>query len=162
MTTSPFLQRTAKALVFYLATLAILSLIRFVFFTVYKTPDINTADFLPAAWMGLRVDAKWFSTLVAPAWIFLCLSLWRPVFWKLAVGFGCFASAVTTIMAVVNFGFFDFYRTPISPIIFGLFQDDTAAVVKTLLVDWPIFQYLFCLVVLIGFPQGDRMKLNQD
>lgn len=152
MTTSPFLQRTAKALVFYLATLAILSLIRFVFFTVYKTPDINTADFLPAAWMGLRVDAKWFSTLVAPAWIFLCLSLWRPVFWKLAVGFGCFASAVTTIMAVVNFGFFDFYRTPISPIIFGLFQDDTAAVVKTLLVDWPISQYLFCLVVLIGFP----------
>lgn len=99
----------------------------------------------------------------APAWIFLCLSLWRPIFWKIAVWFGCFASAVTIIVAVVNFGFFDFYRTPISPIVFGLFQDDTAAVIKTLLVDWPILQYLICLIVLVGLPPVfARLFFNQS
>lgn len=147
-----FKQRIAKAIVFFVSSLVILSLIRVVFFATYKTPEITFAEFLPAAWMGVRVDAKWLATLAVPAWLLLCLSAWRYVFWRLAVWMAGLATAIAVTVAVVNFGFYDFYRTPISPIIFGLFQDDTTAIVKTLQSDWPIFQYLSSLIVLIAVP----------
>lgn len=132
-----FKKRIAKAIVFFASSLVILSLIRVVFFATYKTPEITFAEFLPAAWMGVRVDAKWLATLAVPAWLLLCLSAWRYVFWRLAVWMAGLATAIAVTVAVVNFGFYDFYRTPISPIIFGLFQDDTTAIVKTLQSDWP-------------------------
>lgn len=147
-----FKQRIAKAIVFFVSSLVILSLIRVVFFATYKTPEITFAEFLPAAWMGVRVDAKWLATLAVPAWLLLCLSAWRYVFWRLAVWMAGLATAIAVTVAVVNFGFYDFYRTPISPIIFGLFQDDTTAIVKTLQSDWPVFQYLTSLIILIAFP----------
>ena len=147
-----FKQRIAKAIVFFVSSLVILSLIRVVFFATYRTPEITFAEFLPAAWMGVRVDAKWLATLAVPAWLLLCLSAWRYVFWRLAVWMAGLATAIAVTVAVVNFGFYDFYRTPISPIIFGLFQDDTTAIVKTLQSDWPVFQYLTSLIILIAFP----------
>lgn len=147
-----FKQRIAKAIVFFASSLVILSLTRVVFFVTYKTPEITFAEFLPAAWMGVRVDAKWLATLAVPAWLLLCLSAWRYVFWRLAVWMAGLATAIAVTVAVVNFGFYDFYRTSISPIVFGLFQDDTTAIVKTLQSDWPIFQYLSGLIVLIAVP----------
>lgn len=147
-----FKQRLGKAVVFFVSSLIILSLIRVVFFAVYKTPEITFAEFVPAAWMGVRVDAKWLATLAVPAWLLLCLSAWRYVFWRPAVWMAGLATAIAVTVAVINFGFYDFYRTPISPIIFGLFQDDTTAIVKTLQSDWPIFQYLSSLIVLIAVP----------
>jgi hypothetical protein len=129
-----FKQRLGKAVVFFVSSLIILSLIRVVFFAVYKTPEITFAEFVPAAWMGVRVDAKWLATLAVPAWLLLCLSAWRYVFWRPAVWMAGLATAIAVTVAVINFGFYDFYRTPISPIIFGLFQDDTTAIVKNIAV----------------------------
>lgn len=147
-----FKRRLAKAFVFFVSSLIVLSMIRGAFFIVYKTPDITFDEFLPAVVMGIRVDAKWLSTLMVPAWLFLCLSVWRYVCWRFSTWLAVLATAFTVIVAIVNFGFYDFYRTPISPIIFGLFQDDTAAILKTLIVDWPIVQYLICLIILIALP----------
>ena len=148
-----FKKRIAKAIVFFASSLVILSLIRVVFFATYKTPEITFAEFLPAAWMGVRVDAKWLATLAVPAWLLLCLSAWRYVFWRPAVWMAGLATAIAVTVAVINFGFYDFYRTPISPIIFGLFQDGTTAIVKTVQSDWPVLQYLTCLIILNEFPQ---------
>ena len=96
-----FKQRIAKAIVFFVFSLVILSLIRVVFFATYKTPEITFAEFLPAAWMGVRVDAKWLATLAVPAWLLLCLSAWRYVFWRLAVWMAGLATAIAVTVAVV-------------------------------------------------------------
>ena len=105
-------QRLCKAVVFFVSSLIILSLIRGVFFAVYKTPEITFAEFMPAAWMGVRVDAKWLATLAVPAWLLLCLSAWRYVFWRLAVWMAGLATAIAVTVAVINFGFFRFLSNP--------------------------------------------------
>lgn len=147
-----FYRHLFKAFVFFAISLIVLTVVRVSFFWTFKTPEITFTDFLPAAWMGLRVDAKWLSTLILPAWILFCFSLWKTIFWKLSVYMAAFAMAISVIVAVINFGFFDFYRTPINSIVFGLFQDDTKAILYTLIKDWPIVQYVICLIILICLP----------
>lgn len=75
--------------------------------------------------MGLRVDAKWLAILLLPAWICVLLSYWKAFFWKLARILAFVGMFVTALLTVINFGFYGFYATPISPIIFGFLQDDT-------------------------------------
>ena len=68
-----FKQRIAKAIVFFVSSLVILSLIRVVFFATYKTPEITFAEFLPAAWIGVRVDANgWQRWLFLPGCCYVC------------------------------------------------------------------------------------------
>lgn len=67
-----------KPLVFFLAFLVILSLIRIAFFAEFRTGDFGVKDFLPAFWMGVRIDAKWLATLILPAWICWLMSAKWP------------------------------------------------------------------------------------
>ncbi|EJX07776.1 phosphoglycerol transferase [gut metagenome] len=102
--------------------------------------------------MGGRIDAKWLATLLIPAWItLLCSYRWERC-WRMTIGLGLLAQTVAVIFALVNFGFYAFYGTPISPVIFGLFQDDTKAILLTLLEDWPIVQYLLVALFAIILP----------
>ncbi|WP_443743107.1 hypothetical protein [Sutterella sp.] len=112
-------RRLLQSAVFYAAALLFLFVVRGVFCGVYKPADVSWNDCLPALWMGLRVDAKWTGILLAPAWAFVLLGLWKPVFWGAAKVLGAVGAAVMLIVAVVNFGYYAFYGTPISPIIFG-------------------------------------------
>lgn len=141
-----------KIIVFFISSLLVLSIIRVALFLTYKTTEITFLEFLPAAWMGFRVDAKWLATLMIPAWVLFCISIWKGSIWRLSAWFGGMATVIAILLSIINFGFYDFYRTPISPIIFGLFQDDTVAILRTLLNDWPIVRYLICIVILIALP----------
>lgn len=55
-------------------------------------------------------------------------------------------------LSLGNYGFYGFYGTPFSPLVFGLFQDDTEAILVTLWKDWPIFSYLIAWVLLTIVP----------
>lgn len=145
--------RCVRSAAFGIAALILLMLARIVFFFYYRNDDLGFwSDFAPAMLMGLRVDAKWLALMLLPAWISVILSYWKGVFWRLAcvlAGLGLFVAALLT---VVNFGFYGFYGTPISPIIFGFLQDDTKAIIITIMEDWPVLTYLLCLAGLMAVP----------
>lgn len=50
------------------------------------------------------------------------------------------------------FGFFSFYKTPISPLVFGFSRTNTKAILQTLWQDWPILSYLLVLFCGIAVP----------
>ena len=131
-----------KPIVFFVAFLVILSAIRAAFFMEFRTDDFDWKAFLPAFLMGVRIDAKWLATLIAPAWVFWLMSAKWPKAKRLAEAFGLLAGGLMVLLGLINIEFFRFYGTPLSAVIFGLFQDDTHAILKTVLSDWPILPYL--------------------
>ena len=142
-----------KAIVFFIASLIVLSLFR-IFFLYYFSAGLNIAahNFLPALGVGIRVDAKWLSLALLPAFLVFILSYWRPFLFNysaILAGLGLFGMV---LLDAVNFGFFSFYKTPISPLVFGFFQDDTKAILQTLWQDWPIITYLLVLSAGIAVP----------
>ena len=141
-----------KPLVFFLAFLVILSLIRIAFFAEFRTGDFGVKDFLPAFWMGVRIDAKWLATLILPAWICWLMSAKWPKAKKWAEAFGLIAGGLMVLLGFVNIEFFRFYGTPLSAVIFGLFQDDTQAIIKTVLTDWPILPYCGIFLAAMAAP----------
>lgn len=147
-----WMTRIIKSLVFFIGSLIVLSLFRVAFFWAFRSPDITFADFFPALVMGGRIDAKWLATLLVPAWITLLCSYRWDACWRMTIGLGFLAQTVAVVFALVNFGFYAFYGTPISPVIFGFFQDDTKAIVLTLIEDWPVARYLLAAVIAIVLP----------
>lgn len=141
-----------SAAVFFLISLIVLTGFRLAFFYAYRSPETGLAWLLPALVTGFKVDAKWLSILLIPAWLFTLLAFWKSAFKPLALFAAVTALSAMVLLDLVNFGFFGFYRTPISAIIFGFFEDDTTAILKTILIDWPVFTYLFVLTTSIVIP----------
>ena len=141
-----------KPIVFFIAFLVILSAIRAVFFMEFRTDDFDWKAFLPAFLMGVRIDAKWLATLIAPAWVFWLMSAKWPKAKPLAEMFGLLAGGLMVLLGFINIEFFRFYGTPLSAVIFGLFQDDTHAILKTVLSDWPILPYLGVFTAAMAVP----------
>ncbi|MDH4235422.1 MAG: hypothetical protein OEV15_09860, partial [Gallionella sp.] len=64
---------------------------------------------------------------------------------------GWIAGAITAILifiSLINLHYFGFYKTPIDPIVFGFFEDDTKAIVQTIWSDFPV---VLTLATLAGF-----------
>lgn len=140
------------ATIFFFLSLIVLSGLRLTFFYVYRSPDITFEAFSSAILTGLKVDAKWFALFLIPAWALTAASLWKEGLSKYAAASAVAAYALMLTLDLVNFGFYGFYRTPISPIVFGLFEDDTTAILRTVISDQPIFVYLTALTVLLILP----------
>lgn len=147
-----WVEKCINSLVFVISSTFVLSLIRIFFFHHYKSPDLVWSDFYPALIMGMRVDAKWLLIFIAAAWVLLLLSYWRPYFWRYTIAVGVVGQAIMVGLSLGNYGFYGFYGTPFSPLVFGLFQDDTEAILVTLWKDWPIFSYLIAWVLLTIIP----------
>ncbi|MEY8879507.1 MAG: LTA synthase family protein [Leptothrix sp. (in: b-proteobacteria)] len=64
------------------------------------------------------------------------------------------------LLSVVQVGYFDFYKTPFTPIVFGFFEDDTGAVLKSIWADEPVPAMLAAVVGLVGL-QGWLQGLLQ-
>lgn len=151
---SLWLSRFWKAGLFLLISLLILSCFRAFFLFHYgKGLETLTVDAcLPALFTGLRIDAKWLCLSLAPALLFFLLSAWKPFFYKYSVVLAWLGFFCMVLLDAVNFGFFDFYKTPINPIVFGFFQDDTDAILKTLWSDWPVLTYALVILAATCLP----------
>ena len=122
-------------------TLIVMSLYRAFFFIHFGTTE-TPSESLPAFILGARLDIKWLAIALWPAWLLLGIGFFvRPVL-KVARVLFWLGVAFTVLLDLINIGFYQFYGTPISASIFGLFQDDTKAIIKTLWSDWPIGTYL--------------------
>ncbi len=58
-----------------------------------------------------------------------------------------FWSSLFAILTVINFYYYGFYKVPIDSVIFGIFDDDTKAVLQTIWSDFPIIQVSCVLAI---------------
>ncbi|WP_192034810.1 LTA synthase family protein [Halomonas sp. YLGW01] len=113
------------------------------------------SDLLQAFWIGLRFDAKIMTVLLGP-WLLvatLLLALPRPVIaaWRrLWLPWALIGMLLVNLLALTNHFFFSFYQGPINSLIFGLFEDDTQAVIDTVWSDYPLLALLVALVGMTG------------
>jgi phosphoglycerol transferase MdoB-like AlkP superfamily enzyme len=106
---------------------------RVAFVARYSTEhtQLGGAGLVRALLMGARFDLKVGAVLAIPLVVLGAIwpagrGRWVPAAWA---GISTFALAVA---AMVNDGYYGFYHTPIDAIVFGLFEDDTAAVFRSL------------------------------
>ncbi|HMZ02536.1 MAG TPA: LTA synthase family protein, partial [Burkholderiaceae bacterium] len=55
------------------------------------------------------------------------------------------------LLSVVQVGYFDFYQSAFSPIVFGFFEDDTVGVLRSIWSDYPVLLMLAAVAALTGF-----------
>ena len=93
-----------------------------------------------ALWMGMRFDAKVCASAAVLLWPLLSWRRFaRPtlVVWTL----------LYVLLALINFYYYGFYKTPIDSVVFGVIDDDTQAIFKTIWLDFPIGQIALFLLV---------------
>ncbi|MGO3742183.1 LTA synthase family protein [Kerstersia sp.] len=97
-------------------------------------------DITRAFWMGARFDIKNLAVLLGlPLFLAFLMPAGLRRFWqKLLSGWQVLVMLLLNLLMVVNYYYFQFYNSPINGLIFGIAEDDTAAVSLTLWNDFPV------------------------
>jgi phosphoglycerol transferase MdoB-like AlkP superfamily enzyme len=140
-----FLLGLIRAWLLVLPLVVVLSLIRWgqIF---HFWPDgfrVPSSDVLAVLWQGVRFDLK----VSAIAGFVLLLVL--P--WISERGYKRIAAVLAGVFVLLSMGnlhYFGFYKTPIDSLVFGLVEDDTSAVLKTIWHDFPVIGSLVLVAVL--------------
>jgi hypothetical protein len=103
---------------------------------------------------GARFDLK---VCAASAILIFPLLLTVPTRWHGWITGTIAASFVTA--SIVNLHYYGFYKTPIDPIVFGFFEDDTKAIIQTIWSDFPVALTLAVLVGLSWAAMAARKRL---
>jgi hypothetical protein len=104
------------------------------------------ADLGRAFAMGSRFDLKVAAILLGPPLLLIGVARslagprWRRRLAAAATGWAAFAFAACDLLAIGNHFYYAFFHSPINPIVFGLAEDDTAAVLKTVWNDQPVLR----------------------
>lgn len=137
-----------RAWVLVLPLVLALSLVRMAQIAYFWPSGFNAgaSDVAAVLWMGLRFDLK----VSAIAGFLLLLFLpWvkAQVYGRITLGL----ALVFVLLSLINLHYFGFYKTPIDSLVFGLVEDDTAAVLKTIWHDFPvIWTLLFTLALALA------------
>lgn len=118
-------------------------------------------DILRAFVMGFRFDAKILAFSLLPL-VILCLLQFlnyhkikvHSFFHRFSLIYGLILMLVIVIISAIDFYFFKFFHTRISVLFFGIIEDDTTAVLKSVWTDYPIiliFASLIAISVLLYF-----------
>ncbi|WP_242110687.1 LTA synthase family protein [Luteimonas aquatica] len=106
----------------------------------------------PALGQGLRYD---LATSASAAWLILLLGLpllllrRRALAVRLAEWMLVFVLAVFLLTAACEHFYYAFYKTRFDPIVFGLFEDDTLAILRTIWDEYPVVQGVIGLLALV-------------
>ena len=145
---------------FFVALIA-LSAVRGMFLWVYA-PDSGSGvtsaemnDILAGLMRGARFDAKWTAIACFPSLIVLLIACWTPcrlqrILCKVSDGLIVFCTTALFLLSLINFGFFGFYGSPINSLVFGFVQDDTWAIIVSIVKDWPVVRYFLFLAFFLG------------
>lgn len=101
------------------------------------------SDVLAVAFQGFRFDLK---VSAIAGFVLLLVLPWvsERSYHRIAAGL----AFVFVLLSMVNLHYFGFYKTPIDSLVFGLVEDDTGAVLKTIWHDFPVVGSLFLVAVL--------------
>lgn len=104
----------------------------------------------PALWQGLRYDlvagaiAAW---LVAVAVLPLWLGGRREAAVRVAQGLLVALLLVFALLAACEHFYYAFYKTRFDPVVFGMLEDDTGAIMDTVWQDYPVARALLALLL---------------
>jgi len=113
------------------------------------------ADLWQAFTMGTRFDLKVAAILFGPLLFLLGAARVaagsRAPAWLAAAprGWALLGLAACDLLAIINHFYYGFYRSPINPLIFGLAEDDTVAVLRTVWQDYPVLRGALGLLLLL-------------
>lgn len=122
----------------------------------WPSPGVELWAELPAALlMGFRFDLK--INAIATLLLFPLLG-WR---WHLSSIVVKVWASLFALVAVVNFYYYGFYKSPIDSVVFGLADDDTLAVLYTIWHDFPLLQIAVVLALAVWSANIAAMSVGQ-
>lgn len=135
---------TLQAWVMVLCVAFTLSLLRVAQIAWHWPQGLGVAygDLWAVVYQGARFDLKVCAAAAILVWPLLLIV---PARWH-----GWLAGTVAVLFVtanLINLHYFGFYKTPIDPVVFGFFEDDTKAIVQTIWSDFPV---VLTLAVLAG------------
>jgi phosphoglycerol transferase MdoB-like AlkP superfamily enzyme len=117
-----------------IVTALLLSGFRGAFLWAGGGPSTGTGRELASALlMGLRFDLKVGAVVALP--LLLLGGAWAAGRTRWAAGWVAASTFAVVLTAMINHGYYQFYHSPIDPLVFGLVEDDTAAIFKSLWTD---------------------------
>lgn len=129
----------------------------------YLAAETKISMLCQAMLHGLRFDALW-----ATIWIFMALVLFTLP--SLLLNFqayrrclGGIFTVVTATLYIVSIEYFREYKDIFNQFLFGLFYDDKAAILKTVMAEHHVIQYgvLLCVVLLLYVKYLSPLLVNQ-
>ena len=123
--------------------------------------QVSGADLTAVVIQGLRFDLK---VSAIAGFVLLLLLPW--VSGKVQARIAGVVAFVFVMASLVNLHYFGFYKTPIDSLVFGLVEDDTAAVLETIWRDFPVVWTLLFAAALtwasIALHRGLVLRLQPD
>jgi len=132
----------------------------------WQAPDAWHAepeDIARAFWMGSRFDLKYLAVLLGVPMLLLSfvsqlsasrlpwsVTIFRPL-WRVWIGV---IVLLVNLLMVCNYYYFQFYQGPINDLVFGLAEDDTQAILRTLYSEFPVVPLLTGIVGLSAAQLG--------
>ena len=137
--------------------LAIYRLFFFVYFADFAAISSLKLYVLKAFWMGFRFDLSIIAYINAPITLLLliCLLFKSYPFFKKVITFikYCYSIIFTLLFFAifVDLGFYSYFKDHYNLMIFGFFEDDTIALIKTILCDYRFYGLVIVFIVLTIF-----------
>lgn len=110
------------------------------------------SDFWQALFMGFRFDLKiWAVVWLVFLLLALLISLVRCGAYlpKITRIYFVVSLAVINLLAVSNHFYYGYYRSPFNPIVFGLLEDDTLVVLKTIWQEYSVIRIFLGVGILV-------------
>ena len=137
--------------------LTIYRLFFFVYFADFSAMLSLKLYVLKAFWMGFRFDLSILAYINAPITLLfvLCLLLKSDSFFKSIISFiKYYYSIIFSLLFLaifIDLGFYSYFKDHYNLMIFGFFEDDTFALIKTILCDYRFYGLVIAFVILTLF-----------
>lgn len=132
---------------------------RYVMFQQFSDPSVlvGQADDIRRMWVtGLRYDLRIAGMALAPLLLSgLCLAAWQQGWrtWRyLTIPFIALISLITAASAIGNYYYYQTYHRHFDVFAFGLFEDDTSAVLANMGQDYPVLAASLLALFLAAVP----------
>lgn len=140
-----------------IVVLIMLSIYRFIFFIYFADFSVVSSlklYILKAFWMGFRFDLSIVAYINAPITLLflICLLLKSDLFFKVIIRFIKYyyliIFSLLFLAIFIDMGFFSYFNDHYNLLIFGFFEDDTVALIKTILSDYRFYILLLIFIIL--------------
>lgn len=134
------------------------------FFGAESLATVNSSDLLSAFILGARFDLTVLCYINAiPLLMLFFWSIYQttlPVWFRtsLFIWYSLFLF-VMTFFNLIDFGFYSFFQDRINLLIFGFFEDDTIALIKTMWKNYPVIPMASFLVIFAWLLQDQLRRL---
>jgi phosphoglycerol transferase MdoB-like AlkP superfamily enzyme len=152
-----FLDQVKKILLIYAGGMLLLSVIR-IFFLVrlFSNTEILAwkYELLKALVVGLRFDTMVLAYgLIIPVFLSILLWLIPQQRYFLFVNefnkrFSVLLLLIYALIGLIDVFYYNYFQSHINVLAFGLFEDDTSAVLKSVWTDYPVIKVLLCLLII--------------